>query len=61
MNTDQTKGKIKEAAGALTDDENLKNQGKADQFVGDVKEAVDDVAEKTKDVVDDVKKAIHKD
>jgi uncharacterized protein YjbJ (UPF0337 family) len=61
MNTDQTKGKIKEAAGALTGDDKLKREGKADQLAGDVKDVVHDVSEKAEDVVDDIKKAVHKD
>jgi uncharacterized protein YjbJ (UPF0337 family) len=36
--TDQIKGRIKEAAGALTDDDRLKREGKLDQVVGKVKE-----------------------
>lgn len=48
--TDQTKGRVKEAAGSLTGDEELKNEGKVDQASGDVKNkvtgAVDSVKEK---------------
>ena len=51
--TDQIKGRIKEAAGALTDNDRLKREGKLDQAVGKVK----DVAEK---VVDKVKKTAEK-
>ena len=36
--TDQIKGRIKEAAGALTDNDRLKQKGKLDQLVGKVKE-----------------------
>jgi len=61
MNTDQTKGKIKEATGALTGDDKLKNEGKADQLAGDIKEVVHDVSEKAEDVIDDIKKTVHKD
>jgi len=38
--TDIAKGRIKEAAGALTGDRKLCNSGKTDQTVGRVKEAV---------------------
>ena len=48
---DKAKGRTKEAAGALTGDRSLKNEGKVDQAAGDVKEAVGDVADKVKDVV----------
>jgi len=46
--TDQAKGRVKEAAGALTGDESLKNDGRADQAKGSVKKAVDKVAETLK-------------
>lgn len=49
-NTDDAKGRAKEAAGNLTGDEDLENEGKADQVVGGVKDAVDKVADKVKDV-----------
>jgi len=61
MNSDQVKGKIKEAAGILTDDEKLKNEGKADQIAGDAKSVVDDVADKAEEVIDSIKDAVHKD
>ena len=38
--TDVVKGRIKEAAGALTDNDNLREEGKTDQAVGNAKEAV---------------------
>lgn len=44
-NIDQAKGRVKEAAGALTGDQGLKNEGHADQAKGSVKKAVDKVAE----------------
>jgi uncharacterized protein YjbJ (UPF0337 family) len=43
---DQTKGRIKEAVGDLTDDKDLKREGKVDQAAGKVKEAVDKVKDK---------------
>ncbi len=36
--TDQAKGRVKEAAGALTGDERLKREGRADHAVGSLKE-----------------------
>ena len=50
-NTDETKGRVKEAAGALTGDDSLKNEGKTDQAGGKVKNAVDDVTDKVKDTL----------
>jgi uncharacterized protein YjbJ (UPF0337 family) len=51
-NADDAKGRVKEAAGNLTGDEDLKNEGKVDKAVGGVKDAVDNVASKLKDAVD---------
>ena len=48
---DDAKGRVKEAAGALTGDDSLKNEGKVDQAAGSVKDAVGDAADKVKDVV----------
>lgn len=49
-NMDEIKGRAKEAAGDLTDDEDLQREGKIDQVTGDVKEKVGDVADKAKDL-----------
>ena len=49
--TDKAKGRVKEAAGALTGDEKLKNEGKVDQLAGKVKNAVETVVDKVKDAV----------
>ena len=38
-NTDKFKGRVKEAGGALTGDKKLKNEGKADQAIGGMKNA----------------------
>ena len=47
---DKAKGRVKEAAGSLTGDQDLKNEGKVDQASGDVKSkvtgAIDSVKEK---------------
>jgi uncharacterized protein YjbJ (UPF0337 family) len=59
-NVDDAKGRIKEAAGDLTDNDRLKREGKADQVGGKVKDFVDDVKEKVEDAVDDVKEKLHK-
>lgn len=50
-NFDDIKGRAKEAAGDLTDDEDLQREGKIDQATGTVKDKVGDVADKVKDVV----------
>jgi uncharacterized protein YjbJ (UPF0337 family) len=48
---DEAKGRIKEAAGSLTGDDGLKNEGKVDRASGTVKDKVGDAADKAKDVV----------
>jgi len=52
--TDKIKGRIKEAVGALTDNDRLKREGQRDQAVGEVKEAAESAAEKVKDQVEQV-------
>jgi uncharacterized protein YjbJ (UPF0337 family) len=49
--TDDVKGRVKEAAGDLTDDQDLKNEGKVDRATGSVKDAADKAGDKLKDVV----------
>jgi uncharacterized protein YjbJ (UPF0337 family) len=51
--TDEVKGRIKEAAGALTGNDKLRAEGKTDQVVGKTKQAVQKAA-------DTVKKALKK-
>ena len=53
---DDLKGRAKEAAGDLTDNDDLKREGKADQAGASVKEKVNKVADAVKDKVDDLKK-----
>ena len=48
---DDAKGRAKEAAGGLTGDKDLKNEGKVDRAAGKAKDAVGDAADKAKDVV----------
>jgi uncharacterized protein YjbJ (UPF0337 family) len=50
-NADDAKGRVKEAAGDLTDDQSLKNEGKVDRATGKVKDKVGDAADKVKGVV----------
>jgi uncharacterized protein YjbJ (UPF0337 family) len=54
-NFDDAKGRAKEAAGDLTDDEDLKREGKADQAAGKAKSAVDTAKDKASDAIDSVK------
>jgi uncharacterized protein YjbJ (UPF0337 family) len=50
-NKDDAKGRLKEAAGSLTDDEDLKREGKVDKTSGKVKEGLDKAADKVKDAL----------
>ncbi len=52
----ELKGRIKEAAGALTGDDKLRREGKLDQATGKVKQGVEKVVEKAKDVLKDLKR-----
>ena len=52
--TDEAKGRIKEAAGDLTDDDDLKREGKMDQAGATVKRKTGEVVDKAKETVDDV-------
>ena len=48
---DQVKGRIKEAAGALTGDDRLKREGKVEQVVGKVKETAEKAVDTMKDAL----------
>ncbi len=48
---DDAKGRVKEAAGDLTDDKDLKNEGKVDKATGKVKDTVGDVSDKIKEKI----------
>jgi uncharacterized protein YjbJ (UPF0337 family) len=49
--SDEVKGRVKEAAGALTGDKKLKREGKADQAAGKIKQGVEKVIDKAKDAL----------
>ena len=49
--TDVVKGRIKEAAGALTGNDKLRDEGKTDQVVGKAKQAVQKTADTVKRAV----------
>lgn len=49
--TDEIKGRVKEAAGALTGDAKLKREGRIDQTIGKVKQNAEKVIDKVKDAV----------
>jgi uncharacterized protein YjbJ (UPF0337 family) len=53
--SDDLKGRAKEAVGDLTDNDELKKEGKADRAGGKAKEVIENADEKAKDLVDDIK------
>jgi len=53
--SDKIEGRIKQAAGDLTDDKDLKDEGERDETAGKVKDKVDDAADKASDGVDKLK------
>ena len=48
---DKAKGNVKEAAGDLTGDKDLKREGKVDRASGSVKDKVGDAADTVKDAL----------
>jgi uncharacterized protein YjbJ (UPF0337 family) len=48
---DELKGRVKEAAGAITDNDQLRREGKIDQAAGKTKQAVEKVVDKVKAAV----------
>ena len=46
--TDVIKGRVKEAVGALTNDQRLKDEGKLDQTAGRIKEGIARVVDKAR-------------
>ena len=53
--TDDLKGRAKEAAGALTGDEDLKREGKRDQMGASIKNKLEDAKESVEEAVDKAK------
>lgn len=58
--TDVVKGRIKEAAGVLTGNDELRAEGKTDQAVGKVKQVAEKAVDKVAQVVDKVEEAVKK-
>ena len=50
-NTDDAKGRVKEAAGNLTGDKDLKREGKVDQAAGKAKDGIEKLTDKVKDAL----------
>jgi uncharacterized protein YjbJ (UPF0337 family) len=60
-NADDLKGRVKEAAGDLTDNEDLEREGKTDQAAGKAKEMLGDAKDKAEGAVDAVKDRLQDD
>lgn len=52
---DQAKGRVKQAAGDLSDDDELRREGKTDETAGKAKQAVDAAKDKVEDAIDAVR------
>ena len=50
--TDEVKGRIKEAVGAMTDNDKLRVEGQTDQAVGKVKQVANQAVDKVKQAVE---------
>lgn len=59
--SDQVKGHAKEAVGDVTDDDDLKREGKADRLAGKAKEKAGDAKDKVDEVTDKIKDAVQRD
>jgi uncharacterized protein YjbJ (UPF0337 family) len=57
---DDIKGRVKEAAGDLTDDDELKREGKTDRAAGSVKDKLEQAKDKGEEFVDKAKDKIHR-
>ncbi len=49
--SDKIKGRVKEAVGALTDDQRLKDEGRLDQTTGKIKKTVERVIDKANETI----------
>ena len=58
-NTDKASGRIKQAAGDLTGDDDLHDEGRAQERAGQAKGVLNDLKEKADDAVDAIKDRLH--
>lgn len=52
---DKLSGRAKQAAGDLTDNDELEREGERDEAAGKAKDKVDDAKDRVNDTIDDVK------
>ena len=56
---DKMKGRVKQAAGDLTDDEELRREGQNDETAGKVKNKVGKIEDDVEDAIDKVKAKVN--
>ncbi|NNF55796.1 MAG: CsbD family protein [Acidimicrobiales bacterium] len=56
---DKLKGRAKQAAGDLTDNDELEREGQRDESAGKLKDTVDDVEDGVDDAIDSVKRKVN--
>jgi len=54
-NLDEAKGRVKQAVGDLTDNDDMRREGKVDEKAGQVKDKVGDLKDKAEDAIDKIK------
>ena len=59
--TDELKGRTKEAVGDLTDNDDLKREGQRDQAAGDAKSKLHDAEEWAEEKIDDLHDSLDRD
>lgn len=52
--TDELKGRVKEAAGAIADDDQMRREGKTEEEVGKVKQGFEKAVDRAKQKIDDL-------
>ena len=57
--SDQVKGRVEEAVGALTDDKDLKREGRKDRLAGEAKEKLEHAKDKVEAAIDKTKDSRH--
>jgi uncharacterized protein YjbJ (UPF0337 family) len=58
---DDIKGRMKEAVGDLTDNDEMKREGKVDRASGKAKDKIQEAGDRAEDMVDDAKDRLHRD
>ena len=57
-NIDDSKGRLKEAAGDLTGDQDLEREGQVDQATGAAKEKLDEATDQAEETADSLKEKV---